>query len=147
LKTASARTDSPASSKLISALDKDRDAFLLFGVAQNFDELDQLPKQAQVLKQAERARLTAGEKAENVFVTLSLDARTAEAATQIQQLAQGLIALGNLNGEQNADLQKLAQGARVDAKEKEVTLALQLPVQDVISKVSQANAKSPRKAK
>ena len=92
-------------------------------------------------------RGAAGEKAENVFVTLSLDARTVEAATQIQQMVQGLIALGNLQGEQNADLQKLSQGARVDAKEKEVTLALQLPVQDVITKIGEATDKSPRKGK
>jgi hypothetical protein len=133
------------SSKLIGPLE--HDAFLVLGVANSFEEVAKLPKQAQILQQAERARVAAGEKAENVFVTVSLDARTAEAATQIQQLVQGLIALGNLNGEQNVDLQKLAQGARVDAKEKEVTLAVQLPVQDVISKVSQANTKSPRKAK
>jgi hypothetical protein len=145
LKTVSSPTDKLASSKLVGPLDND--AFLLFGVAHSFDEVAKLPKQAQILQQAERARLTAGEKAENVFVTVSLDARTVEAATQIQQLVQGLIALGNLNGEQNVDLQKLAQGARVDAKEKEVTLAVQLPVQDVITKVSEANTKSPRKGK
>ena len=145
LKAASDPKASPASSQLIPALGTD--AFLLFGVAHSMDQVDKLPKQAQVLKQAERARLAAGEKAENVFVTLSLDARTVEAATQIQQMVQGLIALGNLQGEQNADLQKLSQAARVDAKEKEVTLALQLPVQDVITKIGEATDKSPRKGK
>jgi hypothetical protein len=53
--------------------------------------------------------------------------------------------LGNLNGEQNADLQKLAQGAHVEATEKQVTLALQLPVQDVIAKVKEANQGKGRK--
>jgi len=145
LKAASGRGNSPALSKLASVA-VDKDAFLLFGVAADFNELANLPKQAQVLQQAEGARLTAGEKAENVFVTLSLDTRTVEAATQIQQLVQGLIALGNLNGDQNADLQKLAQAARVDSKEKQVTLALQMPVQDVITKVDEVN-KPGRKAK
>jgi len=51
-----------------------------------------------------------------------------------------------LNGDQNADLQKLAQAARVDSKEKQVTLALQMPVQDVITKVDEVN-KPGRKAK
>ena len=139
LKVMSGKADSLASSKLVGPLSEDREAFLLFGVAEGFTEVANLPKQAQMLNQAAGARLAAGEKAESVFVTLSLDTRTVEAAAQMQQLVQGLIALGNLNGEQNADLQKLAQNARVEAKEKQVTLALQLPVQDVITKVNQAN--------
>jgi len=140
LKVASGGAESLAGSKLIGSLGDDRDAFLLLGVAEGFSELANLPKEAQAFQQqAAGGRLTAGEKEKNVFLTVSLDTRTAEAATQIQQMLQGLIALGNMNGDQNADLQQLAKAARVEGKDKQVTLALQMPVQDVISKMDEAH--------
>jgi hypothetical protein len=126
------------------------DAFLVLGVAEGLVDLSSLPKQAHVLKEASGGRLMAGEKAENLFVSVALDTKTAETAAQIQQLLQGLIALANLSGNENADLQKLAQGARVEGREKQVILALEYPSRDVITRLtasaSEDHSKKRRRA-
>jgi hypothetical protein len=90
-----------------------QNAFFFLGVAEGFspdrakpesdektnanDPLDKLakklPPQAKILQMADGGRVVLGEKSENVFCHLTLKTKTAESATQIQQVLQGMSAL------------------------------------------------------
>jgi hypothetical protein len=100
-----------------------------------------LPPQAKALKDAEGAQVVAGEKADNVFVNLAVNAKDSESATQMQQVVQGLVALAALNQTENKDLQQLVQATKVSSSEKMVTVNVELPTASVIAKVSERQKK------
>ena len=85
---------------------------------------------------ADGGRLVLGENKENFFLNVSLRAKTAEGCTQIQQVAQGLLALVSLSQGNNAQLQQLLQATTVSATEKFVTLATEFPIDKVLSEIS-----------
>jgi hypothetical protein len=103
------------------------DGFFFVAAAQGFTESAPIPPQAQVLKMADGFRLQLGEVGKEVRANLALSTRTIEGAQQIQQIAQGLLALGMLTQADNPDLQNLLQGTRVARADKIVTLNLTLP--------------------
>lgn len=120
------------------------DTFLMAAVVEGFQAHAPLPPQASGLKNAQSGHITAGEKADKMFVSLSVSTRDAESATQIQQVLQGLLALAALNQDSNKDLAQLAQGAKVSGAEKEVTVSLEIPSQTVLAKVK---SKQPTRRK
>lgn len=120
------------------------DEFLVAGVADGFQRATQLPPQIGGLKNAESGQIKAGEKAENVFVKLSLKTRDNESATRMQQVLQGLVALATLSQEANKDLAMLVDGATVSGADKSVYLNLEVPSQTIIAKVSE---KQPKRRK
>ena len=57
---------------------------------------------------------------------------------QVQQLAQGLIALVGLSGNQNPDVQALAQSCTISTSGPTVSIAATLPTADLIRKLSES---------
>jgi cytidylate kinase len=109
--------------------------FLVAAISDFFGLGSKLPPLAKGLRDAEAGQVVAGEKDERVFLDLALDTKDAASATQIQQVVQGLIAMAALSQPENPDLQKLVQGARVEGRDKRVTLRVDVALADVIEKV------------
>jgi hypothetical protein len=128
-----------ASSSTLSGYPAAPAGFFFLAVAEGFGAQAQIPPKAAVLKQAEGGRLVAGEKQDRLHLNLDIKAASADVAQQVQQVAQGLVALASLNASQNLDLQLVAQGTKVNASDKLVSLALELPVADVIKKIAEKN--------
>lgn len=133
-----------AKSQSFPGLAAAEDGFLLAAVAEGFQSSAKLPPQARGLMNAKNGQIKAGEKAEKVFVSLSLNTRDVESATQMQQVLQGLLALAALSQEENKDLAMLVQGATVSGAEKTVTVNLAVPSETIIAKVSE---KQPKRKK
>jgi hypothetical protein len=112
----------------------------VFGQAEQLENAP-LPPQAQGLKAVEGAQLLLGQQAESVFLKLALTTKDVEAATQMQQALQGLLALATLNQPQDKNTQKLAEAAKVSGADKVVTVKLELPSADVIEMVKQGQKK------
>ncbi len=119
--------------------------FLLAAVAEGFQSAAKLPPQADGLKNAESAQVVAGEKADKFFVNLALNAKSAESATQMQQVLQGLLALGMLSQDQNKDLATLVQGLKVGGAEKLVSVNLELPAETIIARMNEKQSKKKRR--
>jgi hypothetical protein len=123
-------------------------AFFILGVAEAFTQAP-LPPQAKVLKSAEGGRVIMGEKDENCFVNLALNAKDREAAAQIQQVAQGLVALAALSQTEDKDLQQLqvlAKGTKINTNDKLVTIDLEMPIKNVIARLAAAHKKRDRRS-
>jgi hypothetical protein len=93
-----------------------------------------VPPQAQVLKETDGGRVLTGENEDHLFVDLLLQGKSAEAAGKIQQIFQGLVALGSLNTE-NKELNDLANATKVSADGQEVRVHFQYPIAKVIDKL------------
>ena len=132
------------STKTFSAFPEAPNGFVLLGVAEGFIDAP-LPPQAKVLKNADGGQIVAGEKADKLFLQLSLSGKDAESATQIQQVLQGLLALASLAQGENQDLQQLSQAAKVSSNDKVVTVNLELPVSTIIDRVNSEHTKSEKK--
>jgi len=119
-------------------------AFYFVGAAQGFNELPHIPPKAQVLKQAEGLRLVVSEAAGQVGFNAMLKTKTAEASQQIQQVLQGLIALGTLSQPGNQDLQQFIQAVKVTGSDKSVSLSIQIPADKVITEIKKKEAQKKR---
>ena len=117
----------------------------LFGSVKGLEQAP-LPAQAQGLKNVDGAQFVLGEKADNVFLRLALNAKDEEAATQIQQALQGLLALATLSQSEHPNVQKLTQATKVAGMEKLVTVKLELPAAEVIDLVKQGQQKKAAKS-
>lgn len=138
------KTPSIAGSKSFPGITATEDGFLVAAVADGFQSATKLPPQMQGLKSAQSLQIRAGEKSDKIFARLSVNTRDAESAAQIQQVLQGLVALGTLSQEQNKDLALLVNGTKVGSSDKTVTVAVELPAETVIAKV---NEKQPKRRK
>jgi hypothetical protein len=114
--------------------------FFLLGAAEGFSTAD-LPRQAKVLKSAEGGHIVLGETQGRCFIDLALLAKDAEAAQQIQQVGQGLMALAALNEGENKDWQALIRGLKIDSSDKRVTVKLELPAAAMIAKLKDEHQK------
>jgi hypothetical protein len=113
--------------------------FFVLGIAEGIGQDANLPPNAAVLKKAEGGRLVIGEKGEALALNLDVKAASAEVAQQIQQLVQGLLALGALNADQKPDLAALVQGARVGQNGTLVSIGVEIPVAKVLNKIKEKN--------
>lgn len=114
-----------------------RDDFLLVA-AEGFSDAAPVPPRARVLKMAEGLRFTLGEAAGQVRASLTLNAKSAETAQQMQQVVQGMLALVSLSQTENADLQQLVSGLRVGVNDRQLVLNLTLPAAEVAARIAEA---------
>jgi hypothetical protein len=110
--------------------------FFLIAVADGFSQYPDLPPTAAILKQAIGARVVLGEAGDRLRLDLNVKTATADAARQIQQVTQGLLALATLNASQNPDLKAFTEAASISAAGPVVTLGAQIPVTAVIERMS-----------
>lgn len=126
--------------KSFPALHQPAGGFLVAAINDAFSNGIKLPPQAEGLKNAESGQIVAGEKEDRIFVNLSVNTKEAEAATKLQQVVQGLIALASLAQAENPDIQKLAQGTKVTSEDKTVQVRIDVSAADVIAKVTEKHA-------
>lgn len=107
------------------------------GLAEGFADRADLPVNASVLKNAQGACLRVGEDGDRVRLHLSVRTPTPEVAQQVQQVAQGLLALVNLNANQKPELQALAQSCSVQTSGVMVNASASVPTAEVISKLAE----------
>jgi hypothetical protein len=93
--------------------------------------------QARVLKMADTLRFSLAETSGQLQAALTLGARSAETAQQMQQVIQGMTALVALSQTDNADLQKLVNGLRASVNDRQLQLSLTLPAADVAAKIAE----------
>lgn len=110
-------------------------SFFFLGMAHGFDDTP-VPPQAQVLKETSGGRLAVGESADKLFVNLVLRGKSAESATKVQQVLQGLVALLTLSGDK-PELTELARNTQVTNEAQNVTVNLSFPVNKAITKIAE----------
>ena len=126
-----------ASTKTFSEFPASQKAYFFLGAAdlskltgelseRSHDE-DAVNPKAKILKLADGGRVVLGENANQLFLEVSLKAKTTELVTQMQQVIQGMIALASLSQPDNQDLQQLAQSAKVSTVGNIVSLNLGYP--------------------
>lgn len=113
--------------------------FFFLALAEGFNQSLAIPPQAGILKQSDGGRIVVGETGDQLFANLTLKAKSAEASTQMRQVAEGLIALVSMTQSQNPDLMKLATSAKVTETNQMMQLTIHLPVQSVIEKIEDSN--------
>jgi hypothetical protein len=119
-------------------------AFAFLAMAAGFSENAPIPPQANILKMTEAGRIVLGETGTQVFLSATLKAKSAESGAQMQQVLQGLLALGALNQANNQELQALVQATKVTANERMVTVDVQLPVTTIVQKIQDKIASEGR---
>lgn len=112
-------------------------AVVFVGMAEGFNANTPVPPQARVFQMADGGRLALGETGNQVFVAATLKAKSSEVSAQMQQILQGLLALGALGQPQNQELQQLIQAARVSVNDRFVSIEVQLPATTVIQKMQE----------
>ncbi len=125
------------SSADLKNLSPDNQSVLFLAMAKGFNESAPLPPQAQILKMAENASMTLGETNDHIQARLTLAARTNEAATQMTQLAQGMIALLTLSQSENPDVMELARNTSVTQKDSKVSLTVKYSIDKALAKIKE----------
>jgi hypothetical protein len=110
--------------------------FFLIAVADGFSQYADLPPTAAILKQAIGARVVLGEVGDRLRLDINVKTATTDAARQIQQVTQGLLALAAMNASQNPDLKALTDAASISAAGQVVTLGAAVPVAAVIQRMT-----------
>lgn len=126
-----------ASTAIFTDFPPQPNAVVFLGMAEGFSENTPIPPQARVLQMADGGRLVLGETGNQVFVTATLKTKSAEVSTQVQQVLQGLLALGSLSQPQNQELQQLLQAARISVNGRFVSMDVQMPAATVIQKMQE----------
>lgn len=134
-----------AHSKTFTDFPPIKDSFILLAVAEGFQDNLPIPPQAKVLKQADGARIVLGERNSNVFLNLALKAKDSEVVTQIQQVVEGIVALGTLSQSENKELQQLVQSVKVVATDKVLSVNAAYPVDSLITRANEMMAEQQRK--
>ncbi len=116
-------------------------SFFFLGIAEAFNENASIPPQAKVLQMADGGRVVLGEKAEKLYLNLALRTKSEEITSQIQAIAQGLIAFAALSQGENQELQQLAQSIKVATAKNLVTINLEYPVDSALKKLSKEMGK------
>jgi hypothetical protein len=133
-----------ARSKAFSDFPPVPDSFIFLAVAEGFQDHLPIPPQAKVLRQADGARVVLGEHTGNVFVNIALKAKDAEVLKQIQQVVEGIVALGSLSTAENKELQQLVQSIKVVSGEKVLSVAAAYPVDSLITRAGQMLAEEEK---
>jgi hypothetical protein len=124
------------SGKAFSGFPEMPKAFFFVAIAEAFNEDAPLPPQAKVLKMTDGGRLVLGENAENLFLNLTLKAKSSEVVAQMQQVIQGTVALASLSQSENPELMQLAQSVKVSSDDRMVTVGIEYPVAKAIEKLN-----------
>lgn len=113
-------------------------AILEMGVADGVLAGFKLPKQVKVLEQLGGAWVSAGEQEGKITARVGVEARTVELAGQVRQIVQGIVAFGSLGVIEKPEILALAQSARVEGRDRHVSLAMSLPAETVIASLPTA---------
>ena len=132
------------SGKAFSGFPEVPKAFVFIAIAEGFNEDAPLPPQAKVLKMTDGGRLVLGENADNLFLNLTLKAKS-EIVAQVQQVIQGTVALASLSQGENQDLMQLAQSVKVSSDDNMVTVGIEYPVAKAIEKIGEKAEGGPRR--
>ncbi len=87
---------------------------------------------ARILKMTDSGRIVMGQEGEQLFLHVSLKAKTPEVVTQMQQVIQGMIALASLSQSGNEDIQALTDAAKVSTAGNIVNLSLSFPAEKAL---------------
>ncbi|MGO8678988.1 MAG: hypothetical protein ACLQVX_24375 [Limisphaerales bacterium] len=118
-----------------------KEAFFFVGMAEGFNLGNNLPPQARLLQVADAARIALGENSDHVFLSLALRAKTPDVVAEMQQVVQGLIAIGSLSQPQDKNLGSLLQSIKVSTNGNIVTVRADYPVEKAIEQLTQAGDK------
>lgn len=97
-----------------------------------FGEIAKIDAEAAILQKAEKAVVAIGEVEGTDFVDISLTAADAQTASQIHAIAQGILALGSMVGDQEPELAKLVQAARLTLDGRTITLRETQPADELM---------------
>lgn len=115
-------------------------SFFFLAVAEGFNQKGPMPPEAKILQMADGGRLALGEKADRLFVNVSLKGKNADVTRQIQNVIQGMVALVALSQSQNKELLELTQSLNVSSQDKFVTIGLEYPIGEAIKKLQEKSA-------
>ena len=94
-----------------------------------------LPANAQILRQARSLFLSLAEVDDNLVIELEVIADSPEAATQMESVVRGLVAMATLQSETNPELAKLVQGLKITKTNTGVSLQMDYPVEKVLEAI------------
>ena len=96
---------------------------------------------AQVLTQAQSGQLALSEQAGTLNLAIQVVTRDATSASNIQSVAQGMLAIAQLGATQNPGMAQLAQAAKVSLDGTTVRMNFACPAQQAIELISEGMAK------
>ena len=135
------KAPSLASSTAFAGFDGPKEALFFVGMAEGFNLGNNLPPQARLLQVADAARIALGESSDHVFLSLALRAKTPDVVAEMQQVVQGLIAIGSLSQPQDKNLGALLQSIKVSTNGNIVNVRVDYPVDKAIEQLTQAQDK------
>jgi len=118
-----------------------KEAFFFLGVAEGFNAGNGLPPQAKLLQVADAGRIALGEDSGQVFLSLALRGKTPEVVTQMQEVMQGILAIGALSRPQDKDVAQLLQSIKVSTADRIVNVRVDYPVERAIAQLAQGRDK------
>jgi hypothetical protein len=101
---------------------------------------------AAMLKQADAGQLAFDEKGSNLVINVIVATKDAQAASNMQAAAQGMIAIAQLGQERNPGMAELAQAAHVTMEGKTVHLDVTYPVVKALAMIEQGMARKAEQA-
>jgi hypothetical protein len=114
-----------------------KEAFFFLGVAQGFNLGNGLPPQAKLFQAADAGRVVLGEEADQIFLHLALRGKNADVVAQMEQVVQGLIAIGSLSQPQDKDVAHLLHSIQVSTNDNVVNVGVDFPVDRAIEQLTQ----------
>ena len=144
-----------ATATTFPGLASDREA-AIFVASADLTGMTNVNPKAVVLAQASAGYLALTEKDEQFQADIGLSAKTVQAATQLEQVARGLVAMALLGQEQSPEVAKLAGATTINRNDLQVAIALHYPAADLVAgfqqmaqraakESAQARAKDPRR--
>ena len=79
-----------------------------------------------------------------MFVDIALRGKTAEVASQIKQVIEGMVALVTLGQPNNADLVNLAKSTHVSATNELIAISVECPASTIIAKLNDEMKPKPK---
>jgi hypothetical protein len=144
-KVLTGKAPSLASGAAFSEFGDAKEAFFFLGVAEGFNLGNNLPPQAKLLQVADAGRVVLGEDSNQVFLSLALRGKTPDVVAQMEQVVQGLVAIGSLSQPQDKDLGYLLHSIKVSTKDNIVNIGVDYPVDRAIEQLTQARDKMMKK--
>ena len=135
------RADQPLS----KMLETEKGAFMVAAV-QNVSEMvealqEQMVKKGAghgaLLKTCQSLRLEVGELKATMFAKMDAALKTTEDAANVQQAAQGMLALGMLQQQENERLAELLRGIKIDLQGKDFSVRVELASDDILARAQE----------
>jgi hypothetical protein len=144
-KVLTGKAPSLASGTAFAEFGDTKEAFFFLGVAEGFNLGNNLPPQAKLLQAADAGRVVLGEDSNQLFLHLALRGKTPDVVAQMEQVVQGLVAIGSLSQPQDKDVAHLLQSIKVSTKDNIVNVGVDYPVDRAIEQLTQVREKMIKK--